>query len=63
MRTKIAELIRDLGHPEYPRRQAARQALAEMGHLPKLQLEEAQRQTTDPEVRRSVEKLLEELKE
>ena len=63
MRTKIAELIRDLADPEYATRQTARKALAELGHLPKLQLEEALGQTTDPEVRRSVQALLEALKD
>ncbi|MBN2475526.1 MAG: hypothetical protein JXB62_13020 [Pirellulales bacterium] len=62
MRGKIARLIRDLGHPEYPLRKAAKEALAELGHLPKLQLDEALRQTSDPEVRRSVEALLEDLR-
>ena len=63
MRSKIAQLIRDLGHPEYARRKAAKESLAELGHLPKLQLDEALRQTSDPEVRRSVEALLAEIKE
>ncbi len=63
LRTRIADLIRDLGHPEYGRRKAAAAGLKEMGHLPKLQLEEARRQSTDPEVRRSVEALLEALKD
>lgn len=63
IRTKIAKLIRDLGHPDYTTREAARKSLAELGHLPRLQLEEALKQTTDPEVRRSVQALLEELKQ
>jgi len=62
IRTKIAKMIRDLGHPEYATREAARKSLAELGHLPRLQLEEAVKQTSDPEVRRSVQALLEELK-
>ena len=62
IRTKIAKLIRDLGHPDYATREAARKTLAELGHLPRLQLEEALKQTSDPEVRRSVQALLEELK-
>ncbi len=61
MRTKIAQLIRDLGHPEFTKRDAASEALAEMGHLPKLQLDETLRLTSDPEVRRRVEALLAEL--
>ncbi len=63
MRSKIAQLIRDLGHPEYSKRKAAKESLAELGHLPKLQFSEALRQTSDPEVRRSVEALLAELQE
>lgn len=63
VRTKIAELIRDLGHPEYVRRMAASEALGKMGYLPKLQLEEALRQSADPEVKRSVQSLLEQMKE
>lgn len=61
MQSKIAQLIRDLGHPEYATRKAAKEALAEMGHLPKMQLNETLKTTSDPEVRRSVEELLEEL--
>lgn len=61
VRSRIAEHIRDLGHPDYAKREAARQALKQLGHLPSAQLQEAKRQATDPEVRRSVEALLEEL--
>ncbi len=63
MRSKIAQFIRDLAHPQYSKRKAAKEALTELGHLPKLQLDEALRTTSDPEVRRSVEALLEELQE
>ena len=63
MRGKITLLIRDLGHPEYTKRKAASDALGELGHLPKLQLTEALKQTSDPEVRRRLEALLEPLKE
>ncbi len=62
-RGKIAQLIRDLGHPEYARRNAAKEALGELGHLARLQLDETLRTTSDAEVRRSVETLLEELRE
>ena len=48
VRDRIAQLIRDLGHPEYAQRKAAREALAELGHLPKMQLEETLTATTDP---------------
>ena len=63
MRSKIAQLIRDLGHPEYAQRKAAKETLAELGHLPKLQLDETLRTTSDPEIRRSVETLLGEIRE
>jgi hypothetical protein len=63
LRTKIAQLIRQLGDPEYPRRRAARDELKSLGHLGKGQLNEAVGQTADVEVRRAIEKLLEELKE
>jgi hypothetical protein len=62
-RTRIGELIRDLGHPEYEKRKAASAALADLGLLAKPQLSEAARQTADPEVRRSAETLLEDMKE
>jgi hypothetical protein len=61
MRNRIAQLIRDLGHPEYAQRKAAREALSELGHLPKMQLEETLSATTDPEIRRSVEALMQEI--
>jgi hypothetical protein len=61
MRVKVAQLIRDLGHPEYVKRKAAKDVLAGLGHLTKLQLSETLRQTSDPEVRRSVEDLLKDL--
>jgi len=63
MRGKIALLIRDLGHPEYTKRKAATDALGELGHLPRLQLTEALKQTSDPEVRRRLEALLDPLKD
>jgi hypothetical protein len=61
MRDRIAQLIRDLGHPEYAQRKAAREALAELGQLPKMQLQETLTATTDPEIRRSVESLMQEI--
>jgi hypothetical protein len=63
MRGTIAELIRDLGAPEYEKRKAAKEALAKLGHLPKLQLDETLRTTSDPEIRRSVEALLGEIRQ
>ncbi len=62
VRAKVAQWIRELGHPEYTKRKAAKEALAELGHLARRQLDETLGQTTDPEVRRSVEALLEDLR-
>jgi len=58
LRDKVAALIRDLGHPEWEKRDAASRQLAELGFVAKQQLEEALKQTTDPEVRRRVKDLL-----
>ncbi|MGH7200151.1 MAG: hypothetical protein ACREJB_06070, partial [Planctomycetaceae bacterium] len=58
-RTRIAEWIRGLGDADYERREAASRALAEFGYLAKQQLTEAVRITSDPEVRRRAEALLE----
>lgn len=62
-RKRIADLIRDLGHAEYAKRTAASVALAGLGSMAVPQLNETLKQTTDPEVRRSVQSLLQELKE
>lgn len=62
-RNRIAELIRDLGHPEYEKRKAASAALTGLGAMAVPQLKETLKQTTDPEVRRSAQALLQELKE
>lgn len=61
LRGRIAELIKDLGHPEWQRREAASRGLAEIGALAKGQLNEIKAKTQDGEVRRRVEILLSDL--
>ncbi|MBN1807623.1 MAG: hypothetical protein JW909_01045 [Planctomycetes bacterium] len=63
LRDKIAQMIRELGHPEWEVREAATTGLLELGALARMQLDEARKHTTDPEVRRRAERLLEEIKE
>lgn len=60
LRDKIANLIRDLGHPEWEKREAASRDLGELGAMPRTQLAEAVKQTTDAEVRRRAQSLLDE---
>ena len=62
LRRKITEHIRDLGDKDFNKRELATKALAQLGQLSKGQLAEAVGQTNDAEVRRRIEKLLEELK-
>lgn len=59
LREKIAGLVRDLGHTDWEKREAASRELGELGAMARGQLDEAQKQTTDAEVRRRVEALLE----
>jgi hypothetical protein len=61
LRNRIAELISELGSNEFPKRKAARAALAEMGALAKPQLEDAYQHTSDAEVRRSTHLILNEM--
>jgi hypothetical protein len=63
LRDKIAGLIRDLGHPDWEKREEATTALKDMGALAKRQLAEVSRQTNDPEVKRRADALLQEIKE
>jgi hypothetical protein len=63
LRVKIAALIRDLGHPEWETRTAATRELEELGYVAKAQLTEADRTSTDPEVRKRARDLLDGLKE
>ena len=59
-RLKIAGLIRELGSDDWEKREAASEALGEYGFMAKPILEETLRTSPDPEVRRRVEKLLDE---
>ncbi|GAG05526.1 unnamed protein product, partial [marine sediment metagenome] len=54
----IALLIRGLGHPDWQKRKEATDELARLGYMAKSQIEEARRQTTDAEVRRRLEDLI-----
>ena len=58
LRDKITVLVRDLGHPDWQKREAATRELTELGAMARTQLEEAQKQTTDAEVRRRAQALL-----
>ena len=58
MRLKIAGLIRDLGNDDWEKREAATQALGQLGFMAKPLLEETLKTTPDPEVRRRVEQLI-----
>lgn len=61
MREKIAALIRDLGDPDWEKREAASRELGELGPLARSPLQEASTQTKDPEVRRRAQALLDEI--
>ena len=58
LRDKIVVLVRDLGHPDWEKREAASRELGELGPMARVQLEETQKQTTDAEVRRRTQALL-----
>lgn len=59
VRMRIVELLRNLGSEEWETREAASQALAELGVLARPMLEDTLKTTTDPEVKHRVERLLE----
>ena len=63
LREKIARLIRDLGHDDWQTRENAGRQLEEIGFMAKAQLDEAVKQSTDPEVRRRARLLVEGMKE
>lgn len=63
LRVRIASLIRDLGHAEFEIREESTKELAELGYLAKSQLDEALRQASDPEIKRRIDKLVENLSE
>lgn len=58
LRDKIAKLVRDLGDPGWEKREAASRELGELGAMARAQLEETLRQTTDAEVKRRAQALL-----
>lgn len=58
LRDKIAALIRELAHPDWEKREAASRELGELGAMTHAQLNEAVKQTTDAEVRRRAQTLL-----
>ncbi|MDF1701704.1 MAG: hypothetical protein P1V36_11165, partial [Planctomycetota bacterium] len=61
LRVRMRELVRDLGHPDWEKREAASIALAELGELAKAALERVVRETKDPEVERRARRLLDKL--
>ncbi|MDJ0520790.1 MAG: hypothetical protein QNJ90_01810 [Planctomycetota bacterium] len=61
LRVRIRTLIRDLGHPSWEKREAASSALAELGELTKQSLQQALRETKDPEVERRIRRLLDKI--
>ncbi len=58
LRDKISALIRELAHPDWEKREAASRELGELGAMTHKQLEEIAKQTTDAEVRRRAQALL-----
>ena len=58
LRDKISTLIRDLGHAEWEKREAASRELGDLGAMASTQLNEAVKQTNDAEVRRRAQALL-----
>lgn len=63
LRTRITELLADLGHVDYNRREAATKELQSLGEVVKEQGADALKATTDPEVRKRLQTLLDGLKE
>jgi hypothetical protein len=55
---RIGALIRDLGHEEWKTREKATAELKGMGELARPSLQEAMKQSEDPEVKRRIEQLL-----
>ncbi|HYE07240.1 MAG TPA: hypothetical protein VEL07_17130 [Planctomycetota bacterium] len=57
-RERLVALVRDLGDEEWPRREAATKALADLGEMARAALEEAARSSADLEVRSRAEALI-----
>ncbi|MCA1962620.1 MAG: hypothetical protein LDL31_01595 [Prosthecobacter sp.] len=60
---RIASLVQDLGHPSWATREAASAALRELGPLAKWSLREARQTSTDAEIQRRLEELLQQQEE
>jgi hypothetical protein len=58
LRDKIAAYLRDLGHADWEKREAASRGLGELGGISRTALMETVKQTTDAEVRRRAQALL-----
>jgi len=58
LRDRIAALLRDLGHPDWETRETATRELGGLGYITRQQLLDALKVTTDPEVRKRVQGLL-----
>lgn len=58
LRDKIAGLLRDLGHTDWEKREAASRELGELGGVARSALSETAKQTNDAEVRRRAQALL-----
>lgn len=58
LRDKIAALLRDLGHTDWEKREAASRELGELGGIARSALSETVKQTNDAEVRRRGQALL-----
>ena len=63
LRSRILLLIRDLGSPEWPVREAATAELRTIGAPAAPSLREVSNQSTDPEVRKRAEELLKEIED
>jgi hypothetical protein len=62
LRARIDALIRELGHQDWEQRETASSKLKEMGRVARPLVERAMRMAKDPEVRRRLRFLLEEMK-
>ncbi len=61
LRVRLRDLITDLGHPSWEKREAASSALEDLGELAKQALQQVLRETKDPEVERRVRRLLDKI--
>ena len=62
-RSRITELLVDLGHADWKRRESASKELLSLGAIAQEQCQEMLQQATDPEVRNRVQALLDAMKE